>query len=205
MNFYYWVGYHLSRLAGRLLFRFRIIHRERMIQSGPVILAMNHQSYLDPPLAGITCDRAIYFLARRTLLNVPLLGWVLPKVNVIPVNQEGVDRSAIKTLIRLLQAGNGVLVFPEGSRTLDGNLQPGEPGLGLVIAKTLAPVVPMRIFGAREALPRGGGGLRLVPITIVIGEPILFSAADLEPPGKTLYAGLSDRVMKAISALSLES
>ena len=203
MNSYYWVGYHLARLAGRLLFRFRVIHGERMIQSGPVILAMNHQSYLDPPLAGITCDRSIYFLARRTLLNVPLLGWVLPKVNVIPVNQEGVDRSAIKAMIRVLQAGNGVLVFPEGSRTLDGNLQPAEPGLGLVIAKTLAPVVPMRIFGAYEALPRGGGRLRCVPITVVVGEPIFFGAADLTPAGKNLYSRLSDRVMNAIAALRL--
>ncbi len=203
MNFYYWLGYHLARLTGRLLFRFRVIHRERMIQSGSVILAMNHQSYLDPPLAGITCDRAIYFLARRTLLNVPLLGWVLPKVNVIPVNQEGVDRSAIKAMIRVLQAGNGVLVFPEGSRTVDGNLQPAEPGLGLVIAKTLAPVVPMRIFGAYQALPRGGGRLRCVPIAVVVGEPIFFSAADLNPAGKNLYARLSDRVMNAIAALRL--
>jgi 1-acyl-sn-glycerol-3-phosphate acyltransferase len=203
MNFYYWVGYHFARLAGRLLFRFRVIHRERMIQSGPVILAMNHQSYLDPPLAGITCDRAIYFLARRTLLNMPLLGWVLPKLNVIPVNQEGVDRSAIKAVIRVLQAGNGVLVFPEGSRTPDGNLQPAEPGLGFVIAKTLAPVVPMRIFGAHEALPRGGGRLRLVPITVVIGEPIFFSVTDLEPAGKNLYERLSRRVMNAIAALGL--
>ena len=204
MNFYYWVGYHLSRLAGRLFFRFRVIHRERMLQSGPVILAMNHQSYLDPPLAGTTCDRAIYFLARRTLLDVPLLGWVLPKLNVIPVNQEGVDRSAIKAVIRVLQAGNGVLLFPEGSRTLDGNLQPAAPGLGLVIAKTLAPVVPMRIFGAHEALPRSGGRLRFAPITVVIGEPIFFTAADLEPEGKNLYARLSDRVMKAIAVLHLD-
>jgi len=204
MNFYYWIGYHLSRLAGRLFFRFRVIHRERMIQSGPVILAMNHQSYLDPPLAGTTCDRAIYFLARRTLLDVPLLGWVLPKLNVIPVNQEGVDRSAIKAVIRVLQAGNGVLVFPEGSRTFDGTLQPGEPGMGLMIAKTLAPVVPMRIFGAREALPRSGGRLRFVPITVVIGEPIFFSAADIQPGGKDLYARLSDRVMKAIAALHVD-
>ena len=202
MNFYYWVGYHLARLTGRLLFRFRVIHRERMIQSGPVILAMNHQSYLDPPLAGSACDRAIYFLARRTLLNVPLLGWVLPKLNVIPVNQEGVDRSAIKAMIRVLQAGNGILVFPEGSRTLDGNLQPAEPGLGLVIAKTLAPVVPMRIFGAHEALPRGGG-LHFVPITIVIGEPIFFTAADLNAPGKDLYQRLSQSVMDAIAVLRL--
>ncbi|MFZ0915967.1 MAG: lysophospholipid acyltransferase family protein [Candidatus Udaeobacter sp.] len=204
MNFYYWLGYHSSRFVGRVFFRLRVIHRERMIQSGPAILAMNHQSYLDPPLAGITSDRAIYFLARRTLLDVPLLGWLLPKLNVIPVNQEGVDRSAIKALIRILNAGNGALIFPEGSRTRDGNLQPAEPGLGLVIAKTLAPVVPMRIFGAHEALPRGGRGLRFVPITIVIGEPILFTAADLGVPGKNLYNQLSQRVMDAIASLRLE-
>src|SRR5256712_8990497 len=111
MNFYYWLGYHFSRLVGGLFFRLRVIHRERMIQSGPVILAMNHQSYLDPPLAGITCDRAIYFLARRTLMEGPLLGWLLPKLNVIPVNQEGLDRSALKALIRVLKSGNATLFF----------------------------------------------------------------------------------------------
>jgi 1-acyl-sn-glycerol-3-phosphate acyltransferase len=204
MNFYYWLGYHLSRIVGRLFFHFRVIHRERMIQSGPAILAMNHQSYLDPSLAGTACDRAIYFLARRTLLNVPLLGWLLPKLNVIPVDQEGVDRGAMKTLIRVLKAGNAALVFPEGSRTLDGELQSAEPGLGLVIAKTLAPVVPMRIFGAHKAMPRGGGRLRFVPITVVVGEPIVFTSADLGLPGKILYAQLSQRVMDAIAALRLD-
>src|SRR5438067_6393354 len=146
MNVYYWLGYRLSRFVARFGFRFRVLHPERMIQSGPAILAMNHESYLDPPLAGITCDRAIYFLARKSLLDVPLLGWLLPKLNVIPVDQEGIDRSALKAIINILKSGNAALVFPEGSRTLDGNLQPAEPGLGLVIAKTLAPVVPMRIF-----------------------------------------------------------
>jgi 1-acyl-sn-glycerol-3-phosphate acyltransferase len=204
MNFYYRIGYHLSRIIGRLFFRLRILHRERMIQSGPAILAMNHQSYLDPPLAGTASNRAIYFLARRTLLEVPLLGWLLPKLNVIPVDQEGVDRSAMKALIRFLKSGNAALVFPEGSRTIDGKLQPAEPGLGLLIAKTLAPVVPMRIFGAHEALPRGGGRLRFVPITIVIGEPIVFTLADLGVPGKKLYPQLSQRVMNAIAALDLD-
>src|SRR5436189_6469424 len=104
MNFYYWLGYHLSRLVGRLFFRLRVGHRERMLQDGPVILAMNHQSYLDPPLAGITCDRAAYFLARPTLLDVPLLGRLLPNLNVIPVNQEDIDRIAPKALIRVLKA-----------------------------------------------------------------------------------------------------
>ena len=139
MNFYYWLGYHLSRLLAKLFFGFRILHRERMIQTGPVILASNHQSYFDPPLAGNACDRPIYFLARRNLMNVPVLGWLLPKLNVIPVNQEGIDRSALKALIQVIKAGNGALVFPEGSRTMDGSLQPGLPGIGLVIAKTLAP------------------------------------------------------------------
>lgn len=203
MNFYYWLGYTLSRIVGRLFFHLRVVHRDRMLQSGPVILAMNHQSYLDPPLAGITCDRAIYFLARRTLLDVPLLGWLLPKLNVIPVNQENIDRSALKALIRVLKAGNAALIFPEGSRTVDGSLQAAEPGLGLIIAKTLAPVVPMRIFGAHEALPRDGGGLHFVPITIVIGEPIVFTAADLNSRGKDLYKCLSQRVMDAIAALRL--
>jgi 1-acyl-sn-glycerol-3-phosphate acyltransferase len=203
MNVYYWVGYNLSRLVGRMFFRLRIIHRERMIQTGPVILAMNHQSYLDPPLAGIACDRAIYFLARRTLMDLPLFRWLLPKLNVIPVNQEGIDRSALKALIRVLKSGNAALVFPEGARTLDGNLQPAQPGVGLVIAKTLAPVVPMRIFGAHEALPRGGGGLHFVPITVVIGEPICFTEADLQFSGEDLYGRLSQRVMDAIAALHL--
>jgi 1-acyl-sn-glycerol-3-phosphate acyltransferase len=204
VNPYYWVGYHFSRLLARILFRFRIIHRERMIQSGPVIVAMNHQSYFDPPLAGNACDRAIYFLARRSLLNVPVLRWLLPKLNVIPVNQEGIDRSALKALIQVIKAGNGALVFPEGSRTLDGNLQPGLPGIGLVIAKTLAPVVPMRIFGAHEALPRGGGRMRFHPITVVVGEPIHFTASDLPDRGRDVYAQLSQRVMDAIAALRME-
>jgi 1-acyl-sn-glycerol-3-phosphate acyltransferase len=74
----------------------------------------------------------------------------------------------------------------------------------LIIAKTLAPVVPMRIFGAHEALPRGGGGLRRHPITVVVGEPIHFVAADLEGKGKDVYARLSQRVMAAIAGLHLE-
>jgi 1-acyl-sn-glycerol-3-phosphate acyltransferase len=203
MNFYYWLGYHLTRMSGRLLFRYRILHRERMIQTGPVILAMNHESYLDPPLAGIACDRAIYFLAKKSLLKVPVLRWLLPKLNVIPVDQQGVDRGALKALIRIINAGNAALVFPEGARTLDGKLQPALPGVGLVIARTLAPVVPMRIFGAHRALPPNQNRLRLHPITVVVGEPIYFGETDVASR-EGLYLRLSQRVMDAIAALKLE-
>jgi 1-acyl-sn-glycerol-3-phosphate acyltransferase len=204
VNFYYWLGYHGSRLLARLFFRFRILHRERVIQTGPVILAMNHQSFLDPPLAGNACDRAIYFLAKRSLMNAPVLGWLLPRLNVIPVDLEGNDRSALKALIRLLRSGQCVLLFPEGTRTPDGNLQPAEPGVGLVIAKTGAPVVPMRIFGAFNAWPIGGR-LRLGrKITIVVGEPLHFSPADLEMRDKDRYLRLSQMVMGAIADVKLE-
>src|SRR5207247_5932889 len=148
MNFYYWLGYHLSRLLAQLFFGFRIINRECVIQTGPVIVAMNHQSYFDPPLAGNACDRAIYFLPKKSLLKSKFGACLLPKLNVIPVDLEAIDRSAVKTLIRVIKAGNGALVFPEGTRTPDGTLQLALPGVGLIIAKTRAPVVPMRIFGA---------------------------------------------------------
>jgi 1-acyl-sn-glycerol-3-phosphate acyltransferase len=203
MNFYYWLGYHLSRLLARLFFGFQIVHRERVIQTGPVILATNHQSFLDPPLAGNACDRAIFFLAKKSLMDVPILSWLLPKLNVIPVTVEGKDRSALKALIRILKAGECALVFPEGTRTPDGTLQPAEPGLGLLIAKTGAPVVPMRIFGAHEVWPIHGK-LRLSgKITIVVGEPIHFSEADFVEGGKDLYVRVSQRVMDAIGALQL--
>ncbi|MDQ2919759.1 MAG: 1-acyl-sn-glycerol-3-phosphate acyltransferase, partial [Verrucomicrobiota bacterium] len=145
--------------------------------------------------------RETYFLARRDLLKVPVLNFLLPRLNVVPVDQEGNDRSALKALIRILKNNDATVVFPEGARTLDGNLQPALPGLGFVIAKTLAPVLPMRIFGAHEALPRGGGRLRFRPITVAIGEPIFFTEADLQPRSKELYQKLSDRVMSAIAAL----
>src|SRR5437868_14861607 len=203
MNLYYSLGYHLSRWLARLLFRFRIVHRERVIQTGPVILAMNHQSFLDPPLAGNACDRPIFFLAKKSLMDVPILGWLLTKLNVIPVSLEGSDRSALKALIRILRAGECALVFPEGTRTPDGTLQPALPGVGLLIAKTRAPVVPMRIFGAYDAWPIHGKIHLWKKITIVVGEPIHFSDAVLGSGGKDLYTRSSQRVMDAIAALQL--
>src|SRR4029077_8492810 len=175
MNFYYWLGYHLSRLLARLFFGFRILYRERVIQTGPVILAINHQSFFDPPLAGNACDRPIYFLAKKSLMNIPVLGWLLPKLNVIPVNLQGGDRSALKALIRILSAGECALVFPEGTRTPDGNLQPAEAGFGSLTPKTPRAVVRMLFFGALKVCPIGKNPRQGEKITFVVGEPIHFS------------------------------
>ena len=204
MGVHYQFGYRLAQFLSRTFFDFRVIHRECIIEEGGAILAMNHESYLDPPLAGIACRREIHYLARKTLLEWPILGPILPHLNVVPVNQDRADMSALKTVIKLIRAGHSTVIFPEGSRTLDGDLLPALPGLGLVIAKTLAPVVPMRIFGAHEAFPRGGKPRLFNPITLVVGEPMFFNKADLNGEGRDLYQRLSERVMERIAAIRLE-
>ena len=204
MGGWYRFGYITTQIIAKTLFAFKVVHRERIIEQGGVILAMNHESYLDPPLAGIACHRELHYLARKTLLQWPILGRIMPKVNVIPVDQERADMSAIKTVIKVVRAGGATVVFPEGARTLDGQLQPAQPGLGLIIAKTLAPVVPMRIFGAHKAFPRGGKPHPFTPITLVVGEPIFFTKDDLIGEGRELYQHLSERVMARIAAIPFE-
>jgi len=204
MGGWYRFGYVTAWVIGKSLFAFKVVHRERIIEKGSAILAMNHESYLDPPLAGICCQRELFYLARKTLLDWPILGPILPHMNVIPVDQERADMSALKTVIKRVRAGGATVIFPEGARTLDGQLQPAQPGLGLVIAKTLAPVVPMRIFGAHKAFPRGGKPRPFTPITLVVGEPMFFTKEDLVGEGRELYQRLSERVMERIAAISYE-
>jgi len=201
MGLTYSLGYNLTRLVARMLFRIRIYGRENIIEEGPALLAMNHQSFLDPPLAGICCRREIFYLARKTLFDVPVLGLLLRRLNVIGVDREGSDVSALKSVIRVIRDGGCTIVFPEGTRSRDGGLQRGRPGAGLIIAKTLAPVVPMRVFGAFKAFPRDAKFPRPHPVTIVIGEPLRFTAADVEGPAREAYQRLSDQVMARIAAL----
>lgn len=203
MNLYYQTCYHVFKFLGSLFFSFRVLHPERFIEEGPVILAMNHQSFLDPPLAGIACPREIHFLARSNLLDWPVAGKLMPRVNVIPVEREGGDMAAMKRVIRIVKAGHAIIMFPEGTRTHDGKLQPAKSGIGFIIAKTRAPVVPMRIFGAFEALPRTGREFHATPITIAIGNPLRFTDADMEDKND-LYQRLSDRVMDAIMGIRNE-
>jgi 1-acyl-sn-glycerol-3-phosphate acyltransferase len=204
MGFWYRFGYLSAQIIGKTLFSFKVVHRERIIETGGVILAMNHESYIDPPLAGIACHRELFYLARKTLLKWPVMGQIFPHMNVIPVDQERADMSALKTVIKKIRAGHATVIFPEGGRTTDGNLQPAQPGLGLVIAKTLAPVVPMRIFGAHKAFPMGGKPRPFTPVTIVVGEPMYFTKDDLVGGGRELYQRLSERVMERIAAIKYE-
>jgi len=199
----YNIFYHLARWLAQLFFGYRVVHPERIPPTGGMILAVNHTSYFDPPLAGVACKRGVYYLARKSLLEWPFFGPMFPDMNVIPVERDGNDRSALKAVIRKIQDGNGVVLFPEGTRSKTGDLQPAQPGIGLIVAKTLAPVVPMRIFGAFEAFPRGAKGIKFRRISVVVGEPIYFTPDDVGEGKREDYLRLSQRIMEAIGQLKL--
>ena len=201
MGFTYAAGYQFSKFIGQSFFDLRAYGQDNLIEEGPALLAMNHQSFLDPPFAGISCKREVFYLARKTLFDIPIAGPIIRRLNVIGVDRDGSDVAALKAVIRILRAGGCTLVFPEGTRSRDGNLQPARAGAGFIIAKTLAPVVPMRIFGAFEAFPRDSKFPRMTPVTVVIGKPVRFTAADVAGDPRVVFQRLSEQVMEKIAAL----
>jgi 1-acyl-sn-glycerol-3-phosphate acyltransferase len=129
-------------------------------REGPALLISNHQSFFDPALVGVAARRQLCYLARKTLFRIPAFAWYIRSVNAVPVDHEGVGVEGMKAILQQLQAGRAVVVFPEGTRTANGHLQPIRPGVMLLIKRARAPVVPVGIAGAFEAWPRW----RAVPI-----------------------------------------
>ncbi|MCH7225558.1 lysophospholipid acyltransferase family protein [Haloferula sp. A504] len=202
MRWIYWSGWLIFRSAFRSLFGLRVRGAENLIEDGPVLVVANHQSFLDPPLIGTLYGSEMHFLARKTLFKEGFLRWLYGQWNSIPVDQEKPDMSSLKTIIRRLKEGNRVLVFPEGARTMDGSLGEAQPGVGLIAVKAGAPIQPIRIRGARRALPRGSAWIRLARIEVHIGEPIRLSKAELkEFTGKDGYARMAKRIMAEIGRL----
>jgi 1-acyl-sn-glycerol-3-phosphate acyltransferase len=196
----YWIGHTIFRAAAKAFFRYQVVGRDKLIQEGPLLIAANHESFLDPPLVGVAWDDSVYYLARKTLFKGPTK-WLYPRWNAIPVDQEAPDMRSLKKIIKILRSGEQVVVFPEGARTLDGKLQPGEAGVGLIAAKSNATIQPIRIFGAYKALPRGSGRLRFHPITIVVGDPITLTPEERKTKGREAYQAISDRIMAAIAKI----
>lgn len=203
MNLSYWLGYQFYGTFARAFFNHRVIGRENLALPGGALIASNHASFLDPPFIGIAFDGQIHYLARKSLFNHPVAGAILRSWNSIPVDQDRPDMTSLKTVIRKLREGKKVLVFPEGSRSFDDKLLPGMPGIGLIVAKSGVPVIPVRLFGTHEALPRGGKSLHPSEITLVCGKPWLCDPAHYGCEGKELYQRISDDVMQRIADLHL--
>jgi 1-acyl-sn-glycerol-3-phosphate acyltransferase len=200
----YWLGYTLSGAVARIGFKYRAYGQENIIEEGPAIMAANHQSYFDPPLVGITCRNELYYLARKTLFDKKVLGPIISRVNALPVDLSRGDLAAFRAIMNLLKEGHRTVIFPEGTRSLTGQIQQARPGIGMIIARTLAPVVPMRIFGSFEAWPKGGK-IRLHPITVVVGKPMRFKKEDFAAHNREVYQKVSEQVLAAIAAIEKPS
>lgn len=203
MRWIYWTGWLLFGAAYRGLFGLRVVGRQHLLTEGPVLVASNHQSYLDPPLIGNLYQDEMTYLARKTLFK-GFFKWLYQQWNAIPVDQERPDMASLKTIIRRLREGHRVLLFPEGARTHDGSIGEAASGIGLVAVKAGVPIQPVRIYGANEVLPRGSAMMRLARITVVIGEAIRLTPEECRAlSNKEGYEKVTQRIMNAIKALEL--
>ena len=193
--------FHCCRLFSYFFFRTFHFMRSRGVESlppGPLILAPNHASYFDPPAVGCNVPRVTYYLARHTLFAPPIGSWLLPSIGSIPVNQDSPGPSSLKNIFEVLKNKGTLVLFPEGARTMDGDLGKAEPGIGLIAARTGTPVVPVHIIGSRAALPRGGGWRPFRTIHVVYGQPMRFQG---DPKNREDYQKFADEIMSAIARL----
>lgn len=157
----------------KLSYRLRRIHRDRVPQTGAILVISNHQSFLDPMVNGVTVwDRQFTALARDSLFVGPF-GWILRSVSARPIKREGGDLEAMKGALAELEAGRVVIIYPEGTRSPDGNMIEFKRGVLLLLKRVKPTVLPMGVDGTFEAWPRGRKLPRLFGnVVCVCGEPI---------------------------------
>jgi 1-acyl-sn-glycerol-3-phosphate acyltransferase len=204
-EFSYWVVFFLYVIG----FSHRVAGRRNIPRRGPAIMIANHQSFLDPVAIGLGVPRHLHYLARKTLFRNPLFGGWLRIVNVVPIDQEGVGKEGIRDIIKRIEAGKPVLVFPEGERCEDGNFHPLRPGILMLIKRVRAPIVPAGIVGAFDAWPRGQPAPAFAPlflppsrrtIAVVYGpprDPATLDGLSREAMLKVLYDDIAACVKKA--------
>ncbi len=195
--------HYLFGVAYGMFFRGDVLGLEHLPLHGGFLVAANHASFLDPPFIGCQVPRQIAYFARKTLWKGGFASWWLDAVGTIPVDRDGgQDVSAIKRVLKAVKEERGLILFPEGTRTLDGNLQPAKAGVGLIACRTQVPVVPARIFGSFDAFGKGVKFPRLgTRVTVVFGRPLPPSTYDEPAAGKERYQIASERIMAAIAKL----
>jgi 1-acyl-sn-glycerol-3-phosphate acyltransferase len=204
----YRVPWRLFRVFFRFYCRWHVAGTEHVPASGPAILAANHCSFLDPPLVGAALTRTISYLARENLFRFPVFGSVLRAWDVVPVDRDGGSPAGLKAIMEHLRANRAVVLFPEGTRSPQGLLQPARSGIGLLVIKSSAPVVPIHIRGTFQAFSRGMYFPRPHPVSIRFGAPLDFERLRAEakictkPRLKEIYREVASDIMVAITRLA---
>lgn len=197
---HYWL-----RCAHQAFFRGEVAGLHNLPTRGPFLVAANHASHLDPPFIGAVISHQMAFFARKSLWKGGLATWWMDGVGAIPVDRDGSDLAAIKRVLATLAAGRPLALFPEGTRSLDGNLQAAKAGVGMIACKTGVPVVPCRIFNSHLALGRQGRFAPGTAVDIVFGRPLNVCEYDQRSDGKERYQRASERIMAAVSQLTAPS
>lgn len=170
------IGYaliwHMSRIYFAMISQIRIRGSERLPCNEGALVCSNHQSHFDPVLVGIAFRRRLNYLARRTLFDVPVLKWLIRYLDAIPIERDGMGIGGIKETLRRLKRGESVLIFPEGTRSVDGQLTPLKPGFFAIAKRSKCPVVPVAIAGAYQVWPRHRWLPGIGRIAVYVGEPI---------------------------------
>ena len=201
----YFLVITLAKAVTKAIFHTKVINKDKLIQDKTCIYVANHQSFLDPPIIGQLFEDEVYFLARKTLMNHPVMEYALPRLNVIPIDQERPDPGSILKVLRTVRQGKSIVIFPEGSRCEDGQMHDAMPGIGLILGRLAdIPVQPIRIEGAYDCLPPHRSTIKLRPITLSVGDPIPFTAEELKARGREGQLAIGRKIMDAIKALPLQ-
>jgi len=191
-------------LLMRAWFGVRVKGAEHIPSSGPALIVSNHASILDPPVIGGASRRQIYFLAKAELFRIPLFGRLIRALHARPVRREGADTLALRTAAQLLEEGKALLIFPEGTRSLDGRLGAGKAGVGMLAVTSGAPVVPAYVSGTLEALPKGASWPRRSPVSVSFG-PALHFKVQSGSGRKERYREAAEEMMRGIAQLREQS
>jgi len=162
----------LLRLGGVAIYHYRFTGRENQPRTGGALILSNHQSHLDPMLVGMVFDRRMNYLARQTLFKFPPLRWMLWSVDSIAIDRDGLGLSGLKETLRRVKHDELVLIFPEGTRSPDGEVAILKPGFSALAKRVRAPLVPVGLDGAYQAWPRSRPYPRGGTIHIHVGQPI---------------------------------
>jgi len=160
------------QLAGVVVYQMRCTGRENIPAEGGVLVVSNHQSMFDPPLVGMACSRRMNYLARSTLFGFAPLGWLMSSLDAFPIDREGSGLAGVKETLRRLKRGEMVLIFPEGTRTADGEIAPFHPGFTSLAVRGRAAILPVAIEGAYQVWPRGQNLPGLGTIHVHYGVPM---------------------------------